>query len=518
MDRYKYNEKHFFKKISKRKMTKNNEKYVFSVLRLNKDFFDNINGICLDYEQRRIIASEEDSALVVAGAGSGKSLTIVGRIMYLVKNGVNPSDILVISFTNEASLSLKKKLYENGIDMDIMTFHKLGRKILKENGYPVSLVSMEALDDVIDKRFCDCLDLDKLFPDMRFITIGYEDMSDVQREIMLLSNEVKGLKKLMHTFINLFKGNNYNVDDFDRFLRENEKENGYFCDKHRLFLNLARDIYLDYEYYLEKNKQIDFHDMINKSASVILEKGIYGYKYLIIDEYQDTSLAKCRLLQAIKKVCGCRVLAVGDDFQSIYRFTGTNLKVFTDFDKYFPNSALFKLEKVYRNSMELLDITSRFILKNKNQISKKLYSSKSSFNPIYVCYYEDNFMEVLDKIVNEIDSDDLLILGRNNKDLEGISYRCMTMHKSKGLEADNVIIAGLEDKIDGFPSKIVNDKVLKYVIDEEDSILYEEERRLFYVALTRTRNSNYLLVNKNKPSIFVEELMRDNDNIEILEL
>ena len=399
-----------------------------------------------------------------------------------------------------------------------MTFHKLGRKILKDNGCYVTLVSDGILENIVDETFSDCLNLEKLIPDVKFVTFGNEDMSDLYREIMLMSYEVLSLKKLMITFLNLFKSNNYGVSDFQLFLEQNERKHGYSYERCKLFLQLARDIYIDYQYYLEKNNEIDFYDMINKSIDAVLQKEMYAYKYLIIDEYQDTSLVKCRLIQAIKKNCGCSLLAVGDDFQSIYRFTGTNLKVFTDFESFFPLSLIFKLEKTYRNSKQLLDITSKFILKNKKQIFKRLYSDKCNNKPIYICYYEDDYREVLDDVVKIIGGNDILVLGRNNSNLFNINYRCMTVHKSKGLEADNVIIVGLEDSITGFPCKIVNDEVLKYVVSEEDSILYEEERRLFYVALTRTRNSNYLLVNKNKPSIFVRELISDNDNIVYLKL
>ena len=484
LDRYKYNKGHFFKKISERKRIKNNENYI--KLRLNNTLFDDINGVCLDIDQRRIIVSEEDSTLVIAGAGSGKTLTIVGRVIYLVENGVKPSDILVISFTNASSLNLRNKILNNGIEVDVMTFHKLGRKILKDNGCYVTLVSDGILENIVDETF--------------------------------MSYEVLILKKLIITFLNLFKSNNYGVSDFQLFLEQNERKHGYSYERCKLFLQLARDIYIDYQYYLEKNNEIDFYDMINKSIDAVLQKEMYAYKYLIIDEYQDTSLVKCRLIQAIKKNCGCSLLAVGDDFQSIYRFTGTNLKVFTDFESFFPLSLIFKLEKTYRNSKQLLDITSKFILKNKKQIFKRLYSDKCNNKPIYICYYEDDYREVLDDVVKIIGGNDILVLGRNNSNLFNINYRCMTVHKSKGLEADNVIIVGLEDSITGFPCKIVNDEVLKYVVSEEDSILYEEERRLFYVALTRTRNSNYLLVNKNKPSIFVRELISDNDNIVYLKL
>ena len=503
---------------AKRKMNKHLFRFIFRIknyiyikkkLKENKDFFDNINGHSLDINQRKIIVSEEDSSLIIAGAGSGKSLTIIGRILYLVKEGINPKDILVISFTNEASNNLKNILIKNNINADVMTFHKLGRRILKENSYPVNLVSKKILSNIIDNNIENCTDLEVMIPDIKFVTFG-ADMEDIQKIILLNSDYVKSLKRLFLTFLNLFKGAGYQEEDFDRFIEESKKEKGYYKDKYTIFLKLAKKMYREYTYYLVKNKQIDFHDMINESINIVKEKGIYGYKYIIIDEYQDTSLVKCKLIKAIKDKTGSKLLVVGDDFQSIYRFTGTNLNVFLNFEKFFPYSKIFKLEKTYRNSEELLKITSKFILKNKRQMYKKLWSEKHNKNPVYVYYYSDNYNDILKKLVDK----NTLVLGRNNKDIENIKYNAMTVHKSKGLEAENVIIVNLEDKITGFPNKIVNDRILKYVL-EDDIYPYEEERRLFYVALTRTKNNNYLLVNIKRPSIFVKELLKDNSIREV---
>ena len=109
-----------------------------------------------------------------------------------------------------------------------------------------------------------------------------------------------------------------------------------------------------------------------------------------------------------------------------------------------------------------------------------------------------------------------MILGRNNKDLENINIKrknikYLTVHKSKGRESDNVIILNLKDASDGFPSKIKLDNIFKYVIRLKEEYPYAEERRLFYVALTRTKNNNYLLVNRSKPSIFIKELLENNN-------
>lgn len=473
----------------------NNKRYLKQKEIENKEFLDNINNIKLDENQRKIVLSEEDSTLVIAGAGSGKSLTILARILYLVKNKIDPRDILVISFTNDACNSLKQKLIKNNINIEVLTFHKLGRRILKNNGYYVKLVEDNILDNIIKKQ------LEKQ---------NLKDLIDIKNK-----NEIHNLQKLLKTFINLFKSNGYQENQFNHFLRQNKYEKGYNKKRHKILLLLAKQIYNKYECYLDKHKCIDFYDMISKSINIVLKDGIYPYKYIIVDEYQDTSLIKCKLLMNIKKITSASFLAVGDDFQSIYRFTGSNLNVFTDFNKYFPYSKVFKLTNTYRNSKELLEITNKFILKNPKQIYKNLTSKKTNKNPIYICYYENNYLSLVKKLKEKINN--VTILARNNQDLKSIT-NSMTVHKSKGLEFENVIIVNLENSTTGFPNKIKNDKFLKYVLNLKEDYPYEEERRIFYVALTRTKNNNYLLVNKNNPSLFVTELLKENSNIKVLDL
>lgn len=503
-----------YKTVEKRGQI-NNHKYINDNLTVYKNLFDNINNYSLDEFQREIVLSEEDNTLVVAGAGSGKSLTILGRILYLINRGVNPSNILCISFTNVASNSLIESLIKNGIDLDVITFHKLGVRILKDNNISTNLTKTDTLNNIVEKKVNEDNDLIKLLPDLNFFEIG-DELEDLKREIIIHGEDIKSLKKLFVTFINLFKGSNKTINDFDLFIDNNEKEKDkYLKEKNGIFLSLSKSIYEEYTYILNKNKEIDFHDMINKATEIVKKRGVKNYEYIIIDEYQDTSLVKCELIQAIKEYTGAKLLVVGDDWQSIYKFTGCDLSLFTNFDYYFPYSKTFKLENTYRNSSQLLEVTSKFILKNKNQISKNLKSNKVNLKPIYIYYYDSSINEVIDKVISDIPSTDVLLLGRNNKDLENIKINnkkvtYMTVHKSKGLEAENVIIINLEDRVTGFPNKIISEDVLKYVTAINEDFPFEEERRLFYVALTRTKNNNYLLVNKNRPSLFVSELLKDS--------
>ena len=177
------------------------------------------------------------------------------------------------------------------------------------------------------------------------------------------------------------------------------------------------------------------------------------------------------------------------------------------------------LNTTYRNSMELASVANKFICKNKLQMKKNIYSNKHNLKPIKIIYYNkynNDLFNLLNKIKN---NGNILILGRNTNDikkfidtnkynLSDYNARYLTVHKSKGLESDNVIIINLEDRILGFPNKLEDDNVLKYVILNKEKYVYDEERRLFYVALTRSKNNVYIISNQNKQSIFLKEIVK----------
>ena len=450
------------------------------------NILDNINGYPLDKYQRKAVLCKKENVLVVAGAGSGKTLTIIGKIRYLIEElKINKEDILCISFTNDTVNSLKESLFKNyNYDIDVYTFHKLSLEIIRNNNKDISICESDLLAYIVDEFF-------------------YRNIKIRDKEIYLR------LKNLIITFINLFKSNNYNLDKFDEIFNNLKYSNEY------ILLKIIKEIYIEYQEELNSTYKVDFNDMINEGINILKNKGyIKPYKYIIIDEYQDTSFTKYNLIKEIKKITNAKLFVVGDDFQSIYRFTGCNLDIFIKFKKYYKNSKILKIKNTYRNSQELINIAGSFIMKNKNQIKKKLLSNKRIDKPIRIIY-TTNIKSTFKKLINKIDTD-ILVLGRNNSDMYKVmdsqtdKVKFLTVHKSKGLEEENVIIINLEDNILGFPSKIENHKILKYVLNEKDMYPYEEERRLFYVALTRTKNYVYLIVDKNNQSIFVKEIIKNN--------
>lgn len=493
-----------------------------------------IGGIRLDNEQEQIVYDESDNLLVVAGAGSGKTLTILGKIKYLInEKNIKPEEIICISFTNETANNLKNKLKNMDIDVKVYTFHRLGLYFLK-NKYQIA--DPLTLENVINNFFkIDVLYNKKLLE----IVLNYFGLKTKEEYLKLYRTSyeyVYELEKLINTFIKLFKCNDYMLEDFNKFLKKARSIfniKNYKTEKHLLILCL--NIYIEYEDYLKKNNEIDFDDMLTRAKERVYDTKT---KYIIIDEYQDTSYVRFSLIKEIIDKTNAKLMVVGDDFQSIYRFTGCDLELFTNFHKYFRNTKIRYISNTYRNSNELIDVAGSFIMKNKEQIKKKLKSNIHINKPIVVVRYK--MKNDLKKLILNIykKNKNILILGRNNNDINSyldkdfiikdnkiiylknrkIDIKYLTVHKAKGLEADNVIIINLYNKTLGFPNKMNDDKLLRFVSKNKINYPYDEERRLFYVALTRTKEKVYLYTPFNS-SVFVNELIDDyRDRIDIINI
>lgn len=429
-----------------------------------------------------------ENTLVVAGAGSGKTFTIVNKIKYLLDNNIyKENELLIISFTNESVNDLKRKIDYN---LDIMTFHKLAITLI--NNPDMKISNEYYLKFIINEYFN-----------------SYGKYNKKQNKLIkriLQEMDIDNLKKLIFTFINLYKSN-YN--DINYLLNLYQKS--HFINK--IYFKIILEIYHIYNQEIESSNLYDFNDMIKIATNNINNNIIKtNYKYIIIDEFQDTSLNRFKLIDAIMKQNNAKIFVVGDDYQSIYRFSGCNLDIFLNFNKLVNNLNIINLDYNYRNPKEIIDVANSFIMKNKNQIKKETICLKNINKPIKICFYK-NKRTAIEKILKYIDTK-YLILGRNNKDKDLFNVQdkpFLTIHKSKGLEEDNIILINLTNNNNSLPSKIKNHKIINKLI-KTDYYPYEEERRLFYVALTRTRNNIYLLVPKSNYSIFIKELMKNYKN------
>ena len=364
---------------------------------------------------------------------------------------------------------------------------------------------------------------------------------------------ISRLVKLVCTFLRNFKTDGYEAEDFRKFRNSTRNE------RNRLFLSICEQCYYEYSRRLKEKNAIDFEDMINDSARILREgkaKGVkLDFKYVIVDEYQDISRQRFNLTKELSEICDAKIVAVGDDWQSIFAYAGSDISLFTDFRKAFGYGQELRITRTYRNAQELIDIAGGFIQRNCSQMRKALVSSKHIHNPVIIQTYTENvdrkkyegrggrfFLvgETVEKIMKEILSENpdssILLLGRYGFDgfnltkssdfvyweksgrvssriFSDVEMDFMTVHRAKGLGYDNVIIINAMDAVYGFPSQVQDDPVLKFVVQDDHTIEYAEERRLFYVALTRTKNRVYIVTPQQRPSEFVRELLRDYPNV-----
>ena len=402
-------------------------------------------------------------------------------------------------------------------------------------------------------------------------THGVELHPRSEEEILrkILQNEgnryIRRLVMLICRFITNFKTDGYTEMQF-AVMKESTQN-----VRTKLFLDICQACYLEYQKVLQEMQAVDFEDMINDSARALREcaemKKRLDFKYIIVDEYQDISRQRFDLTKALREVCDAKVIAVGDDWQSIYAFSGSDITLFTKFQEKMGPAAMLRIENTYRNAQELIDIAGSFVQKNPSQITKTLHSEKRIQDPVIIYSYDASYKRygmdshsgarynmgraieaALDHIVEargkagqpDAGPVRVLILGRYNFDgykleqtdlftyrgkgkgrrIVSKKYPClqitfMTAHASKGLGYDEVIVINGQGGTYGFPSKIEDDPVLSLVLREDRSYTYAEERRLFYVAMTRTKNRVYFIAPLQEPSEFLLELLRDYKNIRL---
>ena len=414
----------------------------------------------------------------------------------------------------------------------------------------------------------DFINLDYKTPDGDFITtlqkelenrnVEFKRKNDEEVFNRILNNNLNAeffkFTDLIIKFIDTFKNMLVDNEDymFEKRIAEIQEENfKYFCysqDKtkeaeYRIKgIEFLREIYKYYQKYLIEHQMIDYNDMINLTYKNVIKevKNKYpelNYKYVIVDEYQDITFQRFLFVKRLVEYFNAKLISVGDDWQSIYAFTGSRLELFNRFSEIFINSKDdMYLSTTYRYGQELVDITSKFILENDKQSKKSIKAVKTLKNPIDIYEYEPfsedkEIYNLIHKLYNENPNYQILILARTNSclyelanskfftkgindalicnDLPDAKIEALTMHRSKGLTADQVIVFGLREKI--FPSK---GRAYHWIFEYfkldtiKEEMPFAEERRLFYVALTRTRNKVYLVVPKSSrsKSEFINEI------------
>lgn len=339
------------------------------------------------------------------------------------------------------------------------------------------------------------------------------------------------LLNLISTFLSLYKSQMQDECGFEK-LKSKAVVNRYDGARTRLFLDICKGIYNYYIKSLREADKIDFDDMILQAINALDLTDGFKYKYIIVDEFQDISQSRTKFLQKLLKHGDAKLFAVGDDWQAIYRFAGCDINVFLDFEKIFKNAKLNYITSTHRNSSELQKIVEPFITANPSQYKKHIVSQKHQQDPVRIVYHNGDKSAALYDALKDIACIDakteVLILGRNKRDIDAyldrdfrfvgkenilkhvhfpdMDIKYSTVHGAKGIEREYVVLISGDDAQNGFPNKTEDDALLTLLLGKKNDYRFAEERRLFYVALTRTKKVVYIISDANKPSEFVKEI------------
>ena len=299
------------------------------------------------------------------------------------------------------------------------------------------------------------------------------------------------------------------------------------------FGNLGLAVLQRYERELASEGRVDFSDMLHRAADIV-EKGASSlpkFDHVLVDEFQDTSTAMARLVNALVRTNHAHLFAVGDDWQAIYGFAGGDVDHVVNFESHFGPASQTMLDTNYRSPATIVEAGAALIAHNPGQIPKQVVISSPERGEAFIHEVPDDDLAIINKaiqLVNEerkrVDPDEILVLSRTNHLVKGISDGCqqngipvaypdrnvsgvriLSAHKAKGLEANVVVIANASDHLFGFPSKMENSDVLEPVRMSAGNAP-AEERRLFYVAVTRARKRLHLISRQGHPSPYIAEI------------
>lgn len=439
----------------------------------------------------------------------------VTKRIYLEHFGIDEHGLVPAWFAKDKNITYEEanQKYNDGITWKKAAHEKFGTQLL------VTSSADFHYSDIRDK-------LRKLLDDAG---VPIQEKTDEELYDLVLpkgSKQEKAFIRLVATFVTLVKSNCKSVKEVLKQAKNAEDERSVFIIK-----NIFLPVYERYVSALRDNNQIDFTDAILQATEICRVSRPVGYDYIIVDEFQDISVDRYNFLKVLREGNPpAKLYCVGDDWQSIYRFSGSDMALFNQFSEYFGATEINKIETTYRFGEPLVSLSSHFIQRNKSQIQKDIHSFSSEMKTELEFYSYDrhDYCNTIGRLVASIPSDkSIFLLGRYSFDdyylsfmyqsikegnrffyvIGGRKIEFLTVHKSKGLEADYVILLQCNKDTYGFPSLVSDDPVLNYVLTKSDQFPYGEERRLFYVAITRAKMKTLVLYDKRFPSVFVDEFL-----------
>lgn len=493
--------------------------------RLNWEvLFSKLESSPLNVSQQQAVLLNDDHNLVLAGAGSGKTSVLTARVAYLLQSHLaNAEEILLVAFGRDAAKEMEQRLSDKiGLAAEkarVNTFHQLGLYILNQVEEQSVVISPIALDDKLKKAWCiDWFKRHWMTPTnfkrwqkhLAKWPIAYLAGDDELGSHVENPKLIAWLEKQLDQLAQLSIGKKeilQRLVEHPDYARLNSE------------LSLTWPCYQAWQQMLKESNQIDFNIMISRATDYV-RKGKFNspWKFIMIDEYQDISPQRLELIQSLceQKPDATNLFAVGDDWQSIYQFAGSDVNLTTGFSARFPHSTIHHLDTTYRFNDQIGSVANRFVQENPSQLPKELNSFKTQKQKAVYVAPSNHVEKVLDQLNRQASGmKTVLLLGRNHyhkpellRDWQNhyLSLRIefMTCHASKGKEADYVIVLAVDEG--QFPARVKSLHLDGALTESDDSFPYAEERRLFYVAMTRAKEKVWITHSGNG-SAFVQELL-----------
>lgn len=486
--------------------------------------FSQMESSPLNFSQQKAVLLNDDHNLILAGAGSGKTSVLTARVAYLIESQQASADeILLLAFGREAAKEMRERIRSKvgpaADGITINTFHQLGLAIINQcEASPLEVSPMAGNDKLKHEWCCDWLKKHWMTPTnfrrwqkhlsqwpIAYIK-GDEELGSHVENPKLTQWLVNQLEQLAMLGVSKKTIQEQLVDN-PEYTRLNSE------------LALCWPCYKAWKDMLAEAGQLDFDTMISKATNLVKQsKFKSSWRFIMVDEYQDISPARLDLIKALceQKQVSARLFAVGDDWQSIYQFAGSNVSLTTGFAERFPYSTIGSLDTTYRFNNKLGLVANLFVQQNPNQLVKSLNSVvERKRNTVFVAEHS-----AIEKILDQLnrgndETKSVLLLGRKNShkpdllkewqnSFRHLSINFMTCHASKGKEADYVIILNVDEG--QFPLRVRTHHLDTALSANGDDFPDAEERRLFYVALTRAREKVWV-THSSGGSSFVKELL-----------
>lgn len=494
-------------------------------------WFNSFEASPLNESQRTATLINQDYNLVLAGAGTGKTSVLVARAGYLIASqAAVPEDILMLSFGRKAAEEMTDRLKAKVSDrIKVATFHSLGSQIIRDVEHDKPNVASITLDvrarsawlaRMLIEQWNNSTSANKW---QRHLTQwrvpGFSKENSMEQQA-----ENEQLQAWVWRNIELLGQSGMSQEALTEAIINNN--NPAMRPRMKSELVLLWPCYQAYLQHLKVKKQIDFNSMIEVATEYVKDgKFISPWRYIMVDEYQDISPQRLALIEALchQKIAGDAtptLFAVGDDWQAIYHFAGADVNLTTDFEGRFGNSCITELSTTYRFNSMIGEVANVFIQQNPSQIKKQLTSFTKQSKKAVTLLATDLLPQELIRLSKhyETKKTKVLILGRNNKQKPEkfetwsnqwpqLNLEYMTCHSSKGREADYVFIVDVNKGI--FPSPDRETGLASIMQSCPESYNDAEERRLFYVALTRAKKHVWVCADPDKTSPFINELIED---------